>query len=671
MRVRPGESAAELFQPTGIDQAVAAADAADGLANDRTPTVKDPTECLSDFFTSSKIVSTSMRTQQPRKWGRLAFDFAVTLAAVMPGFGADLLSLPENLRPDPFGGIVVADRLAGAAPARTIALDGTRAAYVSFHLVASVPEGGEYRIELTGFPAGSGLQIDLYREWFHFLPAQKQYYPDALIPVRAPYAAKMPDADNRVPGQKAQGFWVDVWIPASVRPGSYKAMATLKAAGRSSSLAVTLNVMSATVPNEDVVAIDHNSYGTSWLADHYPTLRSRLGENFFTSDEFFELLHSMHRIFYEHRGVFHQLGYGHGGKVGPEFAPRLEGSGKDKHIADWNLYDRHYGPLFDGSAFASTRRGAKPIPFAYLPINPEWPASFLWWSEPGYEREFVNVVSAMERHFRQKGWTQTRMEMFFNHKKRYKAFPWDGDEVRFTRDYEYFKEYGRLLKKALPADTPVKFVTRADVSWTMERQFKELAGVVNYWVCGTGELAWFRDTPAMLKARGDIVFSYGGTPPVDQPSSHITEEVLRPWLWGTDGFVRWQTVDPGADPWYRFGGGGETLIYPGDRFGIAGPVASIRLKIQRNAVQDVTLLDTFRKKHSLDALRAQAAKRFNQTTLDDWWTPMPEFAKTKDPLEWTNADYPSVENQKFTSALDAAAWQRVREYVLDLAREAQ
>jgi hypothetical protein len=238
-------------------------------------------------------------------------------------------------------------------------------------------------------------------------------------------------------------------------------------------------------------AIDHNSYGTSWFADQYPALAKRHGADFFSSDSFFELIHSYHRIFYENRGVFHQLGYGHAGKVGPEFAPRLEGTGRTKYVADWSLYDRHYGPLFDGSAFANTSRGAKPIPFVYLPINPEWPASFLWWGEPGYEREFVNVVSEMERHFREKGWTATRFEMFFNHKKRYKGFPWDGDEVRFVRDYAYFKEYARFLKEAVPADSPVKFVFRADVSWTMERQFKELAGIINFWVCGGGEFGWY------------------------------------------------------------------------------------------------------------------------------------------------------------------------------------
>ena len=203
-----------------------------------------------------------------------------------------------------------------------------------------------------------------------------------------------------------------------------------------------------------------------------------------------------------------------------------------------------------------------PIPFAYLPINPEWPASFLWWGEPGYEREFVNVVSEMERHFREKGWTSTRFELFFNHKKRYKGFSWDGDEARFPRDYAYMKEYARLHETAVPADSPVKFVFRADVSWTMERQFRELAGIVNFWVCGGGMFSWYPDAPRELKSRGDIVWIYGGTPPVTEAASHITTDVLRPWMFGVDGFVRWQTTQPGRDPWFRFEGGGETLVYP-------------------------------------------------------------------------------------------------------------
>jgi hypothetical protein len=84
----------------------------------------------------------------------------------------------------------------------------------------------------------------------------------------------------------------------------------------------------------------------------------------------------------------------------------------------------------------------------------------------------------MERHFREKDWTSTRLELFFNHKKRYMGFSWDGDEVRFPEDNRYFREYGRLLRKAVPQDSPVRFVFRADVSWDMTES-KDLAGIVN------------------------------------------------------------------------------------------------------------------------------------------------------------------------------------------------
>ncbi|HCC58852.1 MAG TPA: hypothetical protein DEQ47_16650 [Solibacterales bacterium] len=604
-------------------------------------------------------------------WQKAAVGTLALWCSALGCGGATLTALPEHLRPDPFGGIVAADRVAGAAPARELTLEAARGGYASCHLLVSLSETGPYRLAWKTLPAATGVEVKLFREWFHFLPASNSYYPDALIPIQAPYAARLPDAENRIPKQTTQSFWVDVWVPPSAAPGEYKMTAALEANGTVVTLPLQLQVLPAIVPAEDPVAIDHNSYGTSWLATEYPRLRSRMGAGFFESPRMFQLIHAYHRIFYEHRGIFHQLGYGHAGKVGPEFAPRLAGSGKHKHVADWALYDQHYGPLLDGSAFAKTHRGAKPIPFVYLPINPEWPASFEWWGEPGYEREFVNVVSEMERHFREKGWTATRFEMFFNHKKRYKGFAWDGDETRFVKDYAYFPEYARLLKLAVPADSPVKFVFRADVSWTMERQWRELKGIVNFWVCGGGMFRWYPYAPKMLKDRGDIVWTYGGTPPVTEPSSHITIEVLRAWMQGVQGFTRWQTTAAGADPWFQFNGGAETLIYPGDRFGLAEPLPSIRLKLERNAVQDLALLGSFAGRQDANRLRAGAAKAFNDTLPAEWWAPRPPLADGN-PEDWSNADIEDASpvTPKFGKLLDAAAWQRVRRYVFDLAREA-
>jgi hypothetical protein len=582
--------------------------------------------------------------------------------------GAALDMLPEYLRPDPYGGLVAADR---QADRRDVVLRGARGGWVSFQLVVKPSPGGPYRLEVKlAAPAGH-VQAELFREWFHRAARDGSYYPDALIPVAAPVEARLPDPDNRIEGQTAQAYWVDLWIAKDAPPGRVSGEAALEWPGGRERLPFELEVLPAAAPEEDIPTIDHNSYGSSWIAAYYKPPEQSEAE-FFASDRFFELIHAHHRIFYEHRGVFHQLGYGHGGKVGPEFAPTLTGSGRNRRVSDWTLYDRHYGPLLDGSAFAGTRRGNRPIPFVYLPINPEWPASFLWWGEPGYEVEFVNVVSEMERHFREKGWTRTNFELFFNHKKRYKAFPWDGDETRFPEDDRYFVEYRRLLGKAVPADSPVRFRFRADSSWAMERQFRNLAGVVDFWVCGRSLLSWYPEAAKLLKQRGDIVWFYSGPPAAFEVSTAITKFPLTAWMWGVDGYIHWLTVNAGADPWFRFDGGSTALVYPGTRFGISGPIPSIRLKIQRNCVQDIALLESLGKGKGIEALRREVARRYNGSQPHEWWTPRPKLADTP-PYEWSNTDIDEATDldERLFARLDPGAWQRVRDYVHQLVREAR
>jgi hypothetical protein len=591
---------------------------------------------------------------------------------------ADLEALPGFLRPDPFGGIVAADRsgtnLASSiyGTQRRITISGCRGGYVSFQLIVKLASPGDYRVDVAIPDRTSKVQIDLYREWFHFTDSDRHYYPDALIPVSAGYGSRLPEPDNRIPQQTAQAFWVDVYIELDTRPGLLTGRAQLKAGGKITILPIQLKVLECAIPSEDVVTIDHNSYGSSWLAQQFAASNQHNPDHWFESDEFFGLIRAYHRIFYEHRGIFHQLGYGHSGKVAPEFAPGLEGSGRAKHIQSWSLYDRHYGPLFDGTAFSATRRGPRPIPFVYLPINPEWPASYEFWGETGYEAEFVNVVSEMERHFREKGWTRTNFEVFFNHKKRYKGFPWDGDEVRFPKDLKYFIEYGRLLKKALPPDTPVHFVFRADVSWDMEQQFKMLEEVVKLWCASGGILSFYKDAPKMLRDRGDVVWYYGGPPSVTDSSAAITEFPLRAWLWGVNGFVHWLTVSPGEDPWFHFDGGHTALVYSGERFKLTEPIPSIRLKIQRNCLQDLALLDSFHNRKPLESLRAEAARTYNDSHLEDWWNPRPAMADLPSD-QWLGSaiDDANKHTRQALKKPGASGWYKVHQYVLSLATEAK
>ena len=591
---------------------------------------------------------------------------------------ADLEALPEFLRPDPFGGIVSPDRSAASLASviydaqHKLTLATCRGGYASFHLIVKLPSPSAYTLNVA-IPDGTNkVQVDLFREWFHFTDSDKQYYPDALIPVRSTYSSRLPEPDNAIPRQTSQAFWVDIYSAADAPPSVVSGWAKLKVGARTTTLPIQLRVLNCAIPGEDVVTIDHNSYGSSWLAEQFAASYRRNPDHWFESDEFFGLIHAYHRIFYEHRGIFHQLGYGHSGKVGPEFAPVLEGSGRSKHITSWSLYDRHYGPLFDGTAFSASRRGPRPIPFIYLPINPEWPASYEFWGEPGYEAEFINVVREMERHFRDKGWTHTNFEVFLNHKKRYKGFPWDGDEVRFPKDLKYFLEYGRLLKKALPADSPVHFVFRADVSWDMEQEFKVLDGVVKLWCASGGILSFYRTAPETLRNRGDVIWYYGGPPSITDTSAAITEFPLRAWLWGVNGYVHWLTVSPGEDPWFHFSGGQTALVYSGERFGISDPIPSIRLKIQRNCLQDLALLDKFNARKQLDLLKTEAAHRYNNSNIEDWWNPRPVLADLPSD-QWLGSaiDEATKHTREVLRQPSAAGWYNVHQYVLSLQAEAK
>src|SRR5687767_6449789 len=91
--------------------------------------------------------------------------------------------LPEHQRPDPFGGLVQPDRTLNAKPRQEpLVMRGARDGYVSFHLLVSADTPATYALTVES----NGLEVDLFREWFHFMPGKKTWYPDALVPVKAP-----------------------------------------------------------------------------------------------------------------------------------------------------------------------------------------------------------------------------------------------------------------------------------------------------------------------------------------------------------------------------------------------------------------------------------------------------------------------------------------------------
>ena len=252
---------------------------------------------------------------------------------------SDLLVLSAYHRPDPFGGIVASD-LPQASWNHAIQLSAARGGYVSFQLVVKSDRPcSDCKLSIE-----SSQPVDVYREWFHFNTPDKHYYPDALIPVHLPYSFQMPDPENAIQGQKVRAFWVDVWIARNAKPGVYHGRARLLDGSARKTVPFTISVLPAQIPAQDVINMDSNSYGVGWLHQQYPKALADSGRA--QEDALYQLIHDYHRIFYENRGIYHQLAYGHAGYVDTGFAPELAGTGDQKHIVSWDRFDRLFGPLW-------------------------------------------------------------------------------------------------------------------------------------------------------------------------------------------------------------------------------------------------------------------------------------------------------------------------------------
>lgn len=167
--------------------------------------------------------------------------------------------------------------------------------------------------------------------------------------------------------------------------------------------------------------------------------------------------------------------------------------------------------------------------------------------------------------------------------------------------------------------------------------YERLDGLVNLWCPMSTALD--EQAQASRAARGDDSWWYVCCAPKHPKANlmvHWAGAAHRILFWqqkqrGINGFLYWSAVywDPKftRDPWtnirtYEFHGGAYgdgSLVYPGDRVGINGPVTSIRLELLRNGMDDfdyLTLFEKLRGKAAMQALIARATTDLNTYTTD-------------------------------------------------------
>ena len=533
-----------------------------------------------------------------------------------------------------------------------VRLASVRNAFASFQLcVGPVKRSATVGVK-TGALKGKGKgrlspgQYDVFVEWYQ--PYDGVWYPEVCVPQRV-VGGSTPALrrQNRVAGQKYVGFWVDLFVPADAKPGEYAGNVTVRVDGETAKVPVELAVSKARIPVDCCLDVSMNNYATV-ISRGWQELRDDPGR--LTKAKNLRCERGVFRTAHDHRMFFHYLPYGHSGYVPPTFAPPLDGEGPKKRVASWADWDAHWGPYFDGRAFKGTRRGAVPVKRFYLPLNLCWPADFLKYGQPGYEAEWRAVGKQIVDHFKKKGWTRTRFDMFLNHKQRFRYFPWDTEEVRFLEDNENHRYFRGLWEGTYDRKStkPVTFDYTLGTTWTYGHDIKsDLAEFIDLYIAGTSGISWdFDRIPALHKTGRQLMScTNSGSIPVSTRAPAFVP--LQMWMLDIDGFMpRWCTTG-GFGPKGVAGladAGATTFLYSGDAFGSEETFASLRMKVQRNMLQAVDALQAA-------ANKTRGGKRAVQRKVDQllgiphvsWLTRKPKYVEKKLPKDWIGADFATEE----------------------------
>lgn len=435
---------------------------------------------------------------------------------------------------------------------------------------------------------------------------------EALIPADIYRAAPAEVRSGPLGPRRHHAFWVDVAVPRDAAAGSYQG--EVRATGGPAA-EVTIEVVPLTLPLCPRVTVDLNGYSESLHRRHHPGL---------TGPDQIACERSYYREAHDNRAVLHYLPYDHAGNVTEGYAPPLVGRGRNLQVSDWHAYDERFGPLFDGSAMAGSPGGERPIPHWYLPFNFDWPADYAYIGTRGYDQEFAQVLAEFRRHIQDKGWDGTTFDVFFNQKKRYRYFPYDGDERKHAADREVFQHFRSLTDRAAaiagPAGEKARIAYRTDISWSFGHDAldDQIGPLFDLWVIGFSNFSWSRAGVEAILARGQQAWWYGGGSGPEASTMEADRLAILCWRRGADGFMpMWlcMAVDAAldrADP--------LSLLYPGRRFGFDRALGSIRLRRIRAATEVTDLLEM------LGSAGRDLVDELTQATDGDWWTPTPAWA---------------------------------------------
>jgi hypothetical protein len=492
----------------------------------------------------------------------------------------ELTPLPPTVRARPEG------VLPSAVPA---ALKSARNEYESLQ-VAITARGENARAvdaSITPFTGAGGAALPadaatLYRAAFvnvaHSSPRATEapgLIPDPLAPLLDPFTGEKIRA-GRWTGERLEGapqggapydlwaehheiLWIDVRVPADAAPGDYSATLRVSADNApAAELPITLTVWDFALPDGPT---HENHFGGFGARAKYHGLETD-SEAFIQLEERYSAALAAHRI-------------------NPELPRHLwPAPGEDGATVFTEEIDRAITAFVERHHLTNIQ----------IPRAP--------FSEPlGANREKAQrFYRAWYEYLERKGWAE-------------RAYLYMLDEPNEIEAYRQVVDLGAMVREAHPKIRRLV----VEQTYTQDPAWPSLEDSIDIWC----PLFGFVDEPSTkrLQANGSHVWSYtaltqtappyhpdyenvkADLPPFWQVDFPVTAYRIAPWLnrrYGITGLLYWSIVyygSPDRDPWlepgFRVRWNGEgALFYPGDRAGIAGPVASIRLKNLRDGMED-------------------------------------------------------------------------------------
>lgn len=467
--------------------------------------------------------------------------------------------------------------------------------------------GGKVAHGQRGVIPSGGFEI--FWQW-SLKSEQGNWYPDPLVPVTE--AIAIPNIDNRVPGQKVQAFYVDLWVPHKAEAGLYEGMLTLTANDTEPvEVPVQLTVWDFTLPNELGFVCEMNGYG-------YPESTSWEGAL------------NLHRLAHRNRLNVNIVPYSHSGNwTVAQMGLETTGRGKEMRVSSFSNFDRHFGPLLSGKAFVDNPRSGVPVPAFYLPLYENWPCklsdgfTFDQTAQHADIREdftqeykdgFVAVCRNIAEHLDRKGYHQTSFQFFLNNKYQYapETTFWLLDEPMFRDDYLVVQFFGDLAREGFKNCGSVIMDYRIDCS-----RVQEARGMMNCVDTMVFSQSNIRNFPAVAR---DFMHSYkpkvaggkregweyGGAGSVESQPISARGWAIDAWLGGRDGILPWLAYGKN-DAWDSVEKARNAVFYPASaRWDYDGCYGSLRMKSFRDGQQDVERMGLLTAK--LGATRTELAQ---------------------------------------------------------------